>query len=1081
MKITLAKNPVFFEECQATGLHPVGYFSPPDRFVEPDNEGRLIEILRNGAISATESTYAALADAVIAYLNGDQALAFALADLTVTGRAAFRLFSDTRPNDRELIEATSGRVGTSVSISNISNAVSAVLDRAYEALWTIRHKAGERNLGWIAVWAEVDPPHRPVNVPSTHHTQYDIEVPVRRNGDAPARSITSRFAIFDASNVPEPQEVAEMIRNRQLPPDTVPIIQEDARYLIYMHGHSSRLEEGEKLGAALAENSPYTLISMDLPCNGYASMFDHTEIAPDSDTNTLESFPLLDLIEQYVIDFVIELGRVAAYPIEKQTIAVIGGSLGGNLSLRLARRRMSEHPWLNNFIAWSAASVWTPYTEILRETGPNTARTRMKERDFPERRSEYIRQVFDDSVRVLGVKPQGEYWYRDEGWEPCKTLYLRGAREDRREIYNESFRRWHWRVALEQMLFSHRVPTSRLEKIQGRLLLMTAEGDDYPWTHIHDSTRDMAFLMVTTPGSLRLLRNTGHSIHDERPMQLAYEIHNFLPYERSQDGAEERWSAWQSLGGATSTPPVAAMQEDGRLSLFITNTANKISCNTQFRANGGWGNVWNEIRGGIDNDDSFGKSVAVDRNWDGKIEVFCQYANEGWAAHVWQNEANGAWHNWDKGNHISQLIGGATDSVFSVERFGEAPGEIADDGLRFDVGRRWLLVGCIRTNGRVHIRGQNAFGWWTYGRDLGEESTQLTGTPFATQLVSGLLIIFARDSSNRLLFIKETEPDNWQSSWQVVEGITTATDVTAALDADGLLRVAVRNSSGQLVIIGQTTSGGEFNHQQIIEGNLADAKPILLRNAWSEIQVFVRWDDGTIRSARQQPGSIRVWTAWNNLGGSAVAGPSAYLSYNGTPQVFHIGADHAVYVSTPVNDAIRIVTAIIRDESGISHLCNDMEPWSPIPVSEVIDQIQGNDRAYHTVAPGGARNRIIVREILTTRSDSSVENNLGDLPVMIITSFPEPEVLLPTSPESKKVTHTIRDSDHAFAPIIGLYNADEGWMVSLHRAIEQIGSGEQQYHIEDDSGNRNTVIARTFLTTAADGFADNNLGELPEH
>lgn len=1079
MEITLAKSPRFFEECRAEGLHPAGYFFPPDRFVEPDTEGRLIDVLRSGAATATENTLTALTEAVFTFLGGDQDLAFALADLTVSGRSAFRLFSAAAIGDSQLTSAVMDGAGVPIDTAQVTAAVSAVLDRAYTSLWTIRHRAVERSADWIAVWAEVDPPHRPVNVPGTHHTQYDIEVAVRRNGDAPARTIASRFAIFDEFNLPPETDVAVMISNRQLPPVPVPSIQEDGRYLVYMHGHSSRLEEGEKLGAALTENGPYTLISMDLPCNGYASMFDHTEIAQDSDTNTLESFPLMDLIEQYVIDFILAVGLLSGTPVENRTVAVVGGSLGGNLSLRLARRPMSDHPWLNNFVAWSAASVWTPYTGLPRESGPNIARTRMQERDFPERRQEYIKQVFDDSTRVFAVKPQGEYWYRDDDWEPCKTLYLRGSREDRREIYNESFRRWHWRVALEQMLFSHRHPVSRLEKMQGRLLFMTAEGDDYPWTHIHDSTRDMAYLMVTTPGSLRLLKKTGHSIHDERPRQLAFEIHSFLP-DLLTDDNEERWSSWQSLGGVTNGAPVIAMQEDGRLSLFITDAENKVAVCSQSQANGAWGSTWTAIHGGIDGGDNFGTSIAVERNWDGRLEVFCQFSNHAWAAHVWQHRANEGWSNWDKGNHINQLIGGATDSVFAVERFGEAPGEIAEDGLRFDVGRRWLLVGAIRTNGRVHVRGQNAFGWWTDGRDLGEDSIQLTGIPFATQLVSGLLIIFARDTSNRLLFIKETSPDNWQSNWQAIEGMTTTTDVTAALDADGLMQVAVRNSEGEVIIIGQTTADGDFNQQQTIEADTADAKPVIIRNAWGQLQVFVQWEDATIRTVRQQLGPVRAWTAWNNLGGSAISGPSAGLYLNGTPCVFHVGEDHAVFVSTPVNDALRIVTAIRRDDSGISHLCNEMEPWSPIPVGEVITQILGNDRAYHTVAPGGARNRIIVRQILTTGSDASAENNLENLPVLIITAFADPEVIPPTTTESKRVTHTIRNSDHPFAPITGLYNSEEGWVVRLQTAIDQISTGTQQYHIEGESDSHNEIITRIFLTTAADGFRDNNLGELPE-
>ncbi len=1080
MKITLAKDPAFFEECSAGGLHPSGYFSPPERFVEPNTELRLIEILRNGARVATENTLQALANAVFAHLDEDSELAFALADLTVSGRNACRLFSAAQPGDAALVATVTELFAGSIDPARLSNAVAQILDRAYEALWTIRHRHGPRRLGWIAVWAEIDQPYRPVNVPGTHHTQYDVEVAVRSNGDAPAKTISSRFTIFDEYNLPETVDVAAVVRDRQLPPTPVPVVSESSRYLCYIHGHSSRLEEGEKLAAALASSGPFTLISMDLPCNGYASMFDHIEIAQETDTDTLESFPLLDLIEQYVLDFILAVGALAGRPIENQMIAVVGGSLGGNTSLRLARRDMDDHPWLTNFVAWSAASVWTPYTDIIRETGPNTARGRMQERDFPERRGEYVRQVFDDSTRVFGVKPQGDYWYRDDGWEPCKTLYLRGAREDRREIYNENFRRWHWRVALEQMLFSHREPAGRLEKLQGRLLFMACEGDDYPWTHIHDSTRDMAMLAVTTPGSLRRLKNTGHSIHDERPRHLAYEINTFLPDSRPATFADERWSGWESLGGTALSAPVVATEEDGRLHVFILDANRKVSGNRQLAVNGAWSSNWSQIRGNLNESDNFGTSIGVERNWDGRLEIFSQYSNEGWAAHAWQNSANGRWHGWDKGNHINQLIGGATDSVFVVERFGEAPAEISEDGLRFDVGRRWLLVGAVRTNGHVHIRGQNNYGWWTDGRDLGEGGVVITGTPFATRLVSGLLIIIAHDTTNRLLCIRETSPDNWQSNWQVLD-VTASSDASAALDANGRLTIAVRDNAGNLVLVRETSPGGNWGAPETVAASIADgAKPVIVRNAWGELQVFVRWDDGSIRTKSQHLGLVREWTDWNNLGGMATLGPAVEASANGMLSVFCIGTDQAVYINSLTTGMVREITAVVRDTDGITHLCHEGEAWSPIPVEEVIAEILGNDRIYVLRTPAGLTNRIIVRQILTTRPDASSENNLGSLPVIIDPRFTDTGILPAGSLTSKRVTHTIRTSNNPLASIRGLYNNEEFWSVGRFTAVRQIIAGTQQYHIENAAGERNEIIARVFLATATDESVDNNLDDLPD-
>ncbi len=1081
MKITQAKDPIFVEECNEEGLHPVGYFPPPVRFVEPDTEGRLISILRDATNLAIENTLEALVNAVLAYIDGDPELAFAMADLTVSGKEAFRLFSEENPNDVQLINAVNDFVDVTIDLVRLSRAVAEVLDRAYEALWTIRHRYGERRLGWIAVWAEIDSPHRPVNVPGTHHTQYDIEVPVRRNKDAPARTIKSRFTIFDNHNLPEAIDIDSVIGERQLPTAPIPSINSSSQLLCYIHGHSSRLEEGEKLGNELLNSGPYTLISMDLPCNGYADMFDHIEIAPDTDTDTLESFPLLNLIEQYVIDFIRTIGTVIGSPIEEQIAAVIGGSLGGNTSILLAKRDMDEHPWLTNFIAWSAASVWTPYTGIIRETGPNTARARMQERDFPERRREYITQVFDDSTRIFSVRPQGEYWYRDDGWEPCKTLYLRGAREDRREIYNENFRRWHWRVALEQMLFSHRHPVSRLEKVNGRLLLMAAEGDDYPWTHIHDATRDMAMLMINTPGTLRRLRNTGHSIHDERPIQLANEINNFLPSPKPSDVDEERWVGWQSLNMMGFSTPAIATNEDGTLSVFVLGENGKIWRSNQNTINGNWSTDWIQIRGGLDDGDRLGTSIAVERNWDGRLEIFSLYENENWVAHVWQNDANGTWHNWDKGNHINQLIGGGTDSVFAVERFGESPGEILEDGLRFDVGRRWLLVGAIRTNGRIHIRGQNNFGWWTNGRDIGNADITIQGVPCATRLMSGLLIIIARDTSDRLLYIRETSPDNWETNWNVLEGISPTSDASATLEANGRLVIAVRDDSGHLSLIREVVPGREWGRWEQIEAGIAEnATPIVVTNAWGELQVFVRWTDGSIRSKRQRLGVIRSWTDWNNLGGSFTRGPVVDLGANGMPVVFCIGADQQVHVNTLPLDTIRIVTAVIRDEHRITHLCNTLTTWSPISVDQVIEEILGNDRTYILRTSTGLTNRIIVRQILTTSPDTSLENNLENLPITVDVHFTDTGMHPSESSISKRVTHTIRRSDNSMASIIGLHNAEEGWSVGKATAIRQILEGTQQYHIELEGGEINDIIAREFLTTIADDSTENNLDSLPD-
>jgi hypothetical protein len=128
---------------------------------------------------------------------------------------------------------------------------------------------------------------------------------------------------------------------------------------------------------------------------------------------------------------------------------VIGGSLGGNLGLRLGRRDLTADPWLEaGIVSWSAASVWKPMVQdLVKRTGPDHCRQRWDEAETTLFRAAYFSEVYDQKISDIFVpKTQPELWYRD-GWEPCKTFHIQEARIARQEIYNANFRRWHWRVA----------------------------------------------------------------------------------------------------------------------------------------------------------------------------------------------------------------------------------------------------------------------------------------------------------------------------------------------------------------------------------------------------------------------------------------------------------------------------------------------------------------------------------------------------------------------------------------------------------------------------------------------------------
>lgn len=142
-----------------------------------------------------------------------------------------------------------------------------------------------------------------------------------------------------------------------------------------------------------------------------------------------------------------------------------------------------------------------------------------------------------------------------------------------REIYNWVFRRWHWRVGLEELVFSVRDPKTRQGQdlkylsIRSNMLLASGEQDDYTYAHIYTRTQEVAKLMANTPGRTLFLKNTGHSIHFERPELFARQIADFLPvwsdpsiYSNQLKGV---WNIWAN--GFTSTLNVTSVDEMGNV------------------------------------------------------------------------------------------------------------------------------------------------------------------------------------------------------------------------------------------------------------------------------------------------------------------------------------------------------------------------------------------------------------------------------------------------------------------------------------------------------------------------------------
>ncbi len=552
-----------------------GYALPPPSLVESGNENRLISTLRTAAqtkdplkiLFQAAVAYFAVSHstALLPYLFGGGAdpvqaialwamenplLAPALADLSVTGRATYDKFTSIAPRESLLLDQMLSSLNgwPEATHDNVLYAIRQALDRAYQVARAVRGHEARVPLGWIAVSGEDDPPDRPVNVPSAPYPQYDITVTVQ------GIPVVTRYMIASEANritpppaigLPQPPSGSPPLDlPRTLPSTPLPLLPWPDDVILFIHGHSSRLEESLELVDALHQvggehGKAYSIIAMDLPCCGYSSMFDHTQVAsPEASDydfpNKIAHVPILDFIEEFIVQFVNALeGQLTLQiqHIQDRIVAVIGGSLGGNMGLRLGRR---SEPWLKNTVAWSPACAWNSLANAtldpLKASALSLPAGRLNEDEQVERRQEYLNQVFKGG----DIEPaQAPYWYRDD-WKPCKQFHIDMAHFDRQEIYNGSFRRWHWRVAYEQLIFSHLDPATiggspRYASIRSTMLLAAGELDNNPLLGLYVPTQDLARLMVNTPGHTLFLLDTGHSIHNERPLVLARAILDFLP------------------------------------------------------------------------------------------------------------------------------------------------------------------------------------------------------------------------------------------------------------------------------------------------------------------------------------------------------------------------------------------------------------------------------------------------------------------------------------------------------------------------------------------------------------------------
>lgn len=516
-----------------------GPFNSPAAQNIGKNEGRLRSDLRIAAAEADPSKSLRLA--AYRYAAGDPVFGQAFADLSVTGRRSFEVFRHTKPQEEVCTLAVRERPAA-LSVVSVTDGCHTALDRAYRVANFLRtgqrgdtpagksRKTKERReLGWIAVSGEDDQPHRPVNVPSSDYPQYDVDVNVT----------AMRSVLFDKN------------------------IKVRTRYVIAQSKTANPNSPGKNL----------VVISLDLPTSGYTENLNFNVVSPlldighpkwtqlpvplpvppgveflvpgvpsgafippgvpIPDFESTGQTPLLNFIEDFIVNFSNTLEQ-QNYVNRNSFKAVMGGSLGGNMTFRLGRR--SNLPW-PKFVVWSPASIWSSMGEggdILKHIGPRKAfESADKAANQPDDgdRAKFFGGWDEPILPFLIPMAQSDTWTSD--FYPCKLSSVAGARLDRQETYDRWFLAWRWRLGAEQLLYSHQNtdPATHLPLYMLNtkpMLLGCGTEDHVAFNDICPSTQRTAPLMLATPGKALFLDKTGHSLDNERRDFWAREIIKFL-------------------------------------------------------------------------------------------------------------------------------------------------------------------------------------------------------------------------------------------------------------------------------------------------------------------------------------------------------------------------------------------------------------------------------------------------------------------------------------------------------------------------------------------------------------------------
>jgi pimeloyl-ACP methyl ester carboxylesterase len=571
-----------------------GYLTGPADLLDPNalpmdcstttTDGRVATALRTAAQDRDGNKILLRVADLVAGNSASQDLITAMTQLAVTGSSAFAAWSAAPTKDltpyliQKGMPAAAATAANQQIMSDFNAALRAV--RSPDAGFNETSLRQGLKYDWIAVSGEDDPPDYPVNVSIAQYPQYHASVIVPTpQGVNSSIEISIRYILASS------QGTAVVPENPSIPPGN--------EIVLFIHGEGSRAEEAADFIPALlslgaSAGRAFTVVAFDQPGCGYSTMVPHLSVAPMPktsgvptvlDTSSFSGSPILDFVENAIINFV----EVALLPFGNPITAIVGGSLGGHMALRLAA---SQKDWVRNVIAWSPASVmdhsfFLGFTILGDPLGVTLSQRLLTDPVLAGRSTDaestgsragffdlvWCKDTFNPTeydvgavatsltawgagpvgvaiasvpgigalgtvaitgiitTAILGlptVDKQPQLWYRDL-W-PSKPTYISEARLDRREVYNINFRHWHWRICEEMIGYTFDALVPNMTK---PLLLMVGEDDDYQLVDFLGNVKSFAAGLTAPAQGGLTIQNTGHSIHNERPYFLASQVINF--------------------------------------------------------------------------------------------------------------------------------------------------------------------------------------------------------------------------------------------------------------------------------------------------------------------------------------------------------------------------------------------------------------------------------------------------------------------------------------------------------------------------------------------------------------------------